>query len=357
MSLTQEVTVSETDAFATGQSDVWLRSSSATAGRIAAFDFVKGALVLLMVLYHWLNYYIGTHWGGYRYIRFLTPSFIFISGFLVSYVSLGAYAVDHARFRRRLFSRGAKLLIMFVALNVLAGVTIGERLDLRDSDPSTVLATIYAVFFSGDGRAAFDILVSIAYFLMLVPVVVAVARRLQLPLVAIACAVLAGVVIWGFVAHANPHVEMLAIGLLGLAAGERKASVFDAGRHRPMILMLAYLLYLWAVTRWNVIFPLQVVGVFLSLLTIYSAGDAWGTHRRIPHEIVLLGQYSLLSYVVQIAVLRFLRVALRPFDAAGAAVALPLIVTVVATLAIIETADRLRRRSRAFDRLYRTAFA
>src|SRR5207302_5956026 len=46
--------------------------------RLPALDFTKGALVLFMVLYHWLNYFVSTEGDFYRYLRFLTPSFIFI---------------------------------------------------------------------------------------------------------------------------------------------------------------------------------------------------------------------------------------------------------------------------------------
>src|SRR4051812_8978697 len=56
--------------------------------RVPALDFTKGALVLIMVLYHWMNYFIRADGDVYKYLRFLTPSFIFITGFLVSQVYL-----------------------------------------------------------------------------------------------------------------------------------------------------------------------------------------------------------------------------------------------------------------------------
>src|SRR5579872_386052 len=52
--------------------------------RVPALDFTKGALVLIMVLYHWMNYFIVLDWTYYRYLHFLTPSFIFITGFMIS---------------------------------------------------------------------------------------------------------------------------------------------------------------------------------------------------------------------------------------------------------------------------------
>src|SRR5690242_13803806 len=90
----------------------------AKASRIPALDFTKGALVLIMVLYHWINYFIGPDLD-YRYLRFLTPSFIFITGFLVSNVYLSKYRVNDPYLPKRLLTRGLKLLAVFIGLNVL----------------------------------------------------------------------------------------------------------------------------------------------------------------------------------------------------------------------------------------------
>src|ERR1051325_736043 len=62
--------------------------------RDAAIDFTKGTLVLFMVLYHWLNYFVGPQGHYYNYLRFLTPSFIFISGFMISRIQLSRYGFD-----------------------------------------------------------------------------------------------------------------------------------------------------------------------------------------------------------------------------------------------------------------------
>src|SRR6185503_19333445 len=89
---------------------------SANHPRNYALDFTKGALVLLMVFYHWLNYFIGPDFD-YRYLRFLTPSFIFITGFVISHVYFSKNT-DVGRLSSRLFTRGLKLLLLLVVLNV-----------------------------------------------------------------------------------------------------------------------------------------------------------------------------------------------------------------------------------------------
>src|SRR5208282_4816162 len=84
--------------------------------RNPALDFTKGALVLIMVLYHWMNYFQNLDWTYYKYLHFLTPSFIFIAGFMISNVYLSRYAAADRRLAKRLFTRGFKLIAIFLFL-------------------------------------------------------------------------------------------------------------------------------------------------------------------------------------------------------------------------------------------------
>src|SRR3984957_1256663 len=98
-------------------------AASSRPQRIPALDFTKGALVLIMVLYHWINYFIW-QWPYYEYLRFLTPSFIFITGFMVSHVYLSKYAAADPRLSKRLFTRGLKLMAIFLLLNLTRALIV-----------------------------------------------------------------------------------------------------------------------------------------------------------------------------------------------------------------------------------------
>src|SRR5277367_6080548 len=104
--------------------DMQTTASSPKAQRIPALDFTKGALVLIMVLYHWINYFIGPQWKYYLYLRFLTPSFIFITGFTISHVYLSKYTAADPRLWKRLFTRGLKLTTIFLALNLARNLVV-----------------------------------------------------------------------------------------------------------------------------------------------------------------------------------------------------------------------------------------
>jgi peptidoglycan/LPS O-acetylase OafA/YrhL len=315
-----------------------------------ALDFVKGMLVLVMVLYHWLNYYIGLGWFGYRYLRFLTPSFLLITGFLISRVYLRRYAGDSPDLRRRLVQRGAKLLVLFVALNALAWVTSASLLD-----PSLANAT--AVFVRGTGRAAFDILVPIGYFLMLAPLVLFVSARTGLSLTVPAAAVLLVTIGLNHFDVSNSHLELVAIAFVGLAAGASSDDRIEQTLPRPWVLVAVYVPYLVAITAWNVLYPLQVVGVCLSIMLLYTLGARWKGLPAVFRCIVDLGRYSLLCYIAQIAILQLLRRAVPPTALSGVTVAVPLVACLGLMIGAVYATHLARGRSRVADRLYRTVLA
>jgi peptidoglycan/LPS O-acetylase OafA/YrhL len=327
-----------------------------SAARVTHFDFVKGTLVLLMVLYHWLNYYIGLEWGGYRYLRFLTPAFIFITGFLVSHIYLQRYAPDDPRLHRRLASRGLKLLLLFIGLNLVAEFTIGGRLGLRSLDMSTWLTAANEVFIKGSPLAAFDVLVSIAYFLVLAPLVLLVSSRLHVHLWVLAAVAVVAVAMLAPSGRSSAHVEMLAIASIGLAAGASRHGGRLATLRGPAFLVPAYLLYVAAITWWNTPFLIQTIGVVLNLLVIDAVAVASGDGGVVQRRLIRIGQYSLFAYIAQIAVLQLLRRTLAPSSLAGLGVFLPFLLALAITTLAVELTEASRAQWRLVDRLYRTVF-
>ena len=147
------------------------------ADRLPALDFTKGALVLFMVLYHWLNYFVSADGAYYRYLRFLTPSFIFITGFLISHVYLSKYRITDPRLPRRLLTRGLKILGIFMLLNLGIGLVVPGEALLNSFSVSTLTSTYITGNFGSGRAAAFCVLVPISYLLILSAGLVVVYRR------------------------------------------------------------------------------------------------------------------------------------------------------------------------------------
>jgi peptidoglycan/LPS O-acetylase OafA/YrhL len=332
--------------------------------RIPALDFTKGALVLLMVLYHWINYFIGqevTYY--YKYLRFLTPSFIFIAGFMISNVYLSKYAAADPRLSKRLFTRGLKLFAIFLALN-LARILVVPFLG-TDSQAQNLLEpkNLFTVFVSGNfpvsgsKLVSFSILVPISYLLMLSGALMIPYRRYRYTFHVVCAAFLLGISILGMAGARSYDLEFVAMGMLGVLTGFAPIESINCLVRHPYLLALAYAGYVTAITLWDVYFPLLAVGTALSLMILYWMGTKGSESGKITGEAILLGKYSLLAYISQIAILQILAAAFHRLNVRFAGLVLSFLAAFAFTIVSVEIVDRARTRMAGVDRVYRWVFA
>jgi heparan-alpha-glucosaminide N-acetyltransferase-like protein len=325
-------------------------------GRIAALDFVKGALVLVMVLYHWLNYFVEADYF-YKYLRFLTPSFIFITGFIISHARLSKPTHQDGRGWRRLAHRGLKILAVFVVLNVIR-VMLVEGASPTLSYDSFVRTYITGTAVGGGSQkaASFFILVPIAYLLFIASLLTVAVKYFR-SAVHVACAIsFLAVVLLAVGGKESSVLELVSAGLLGTSIGYIPIERIQAFARNPLFLVPLFVGYLVALYSWGEIYAIQIVGVLVMLMVIdvaYGDADNPGTVRQV---VVLLGKYSLVGYIGQIAVLQILRRSTSHLDFGEATRYLALLGTVLMTLMIVWVTDRARSRVTAVDRLYVAVF-
>jgi hypothetical protein len=334
----------------------------ARPNRIAALDFTKGALVLIMVLYHWLNYFVGPNLD-YRYLRFLTPSFIFVTGFLVAHVYFSGQNAADPRLGKRLLIRGIKLLVIFVILNavrsILLPVLSGAHISFADQlSPGNLWAVgvVGNVPVTSSKLIAFYILVPISYLLLL-------SAGLSLPYRSfkysfhVACILfLSGILVLALNGRRSYNLEFITIGLLGAMAGFVSIQTINNFVRHPITLLLGYLSYVVAITAWNVPFPLLAVGVCLSVWAIYLAGLQEPESSRAGRHVILLGKHSLFGYVAQIAILQILSTTFRHVKPGPAVTVISFVAAFALTMLAVEVLERVKSRSLITDRLYKVAF-
>jgi peptidoglycan/LPS O-acetylase OafA/YrhL len=334
-----------------------------TTQRISALDFTKGALVLIMVLYHWINYFIGADWAYYQYLRFLTPSFIFITGFMVSNVYLSKYDPADRRLAQRLFTRGLKLLAIFLVLNVARSFIVPVLATGELVENPVNLRNIFIVFVSGNlsvvpGKlVSFSILVPISYLLMFSGVLMFPYRFYRYTFHVACGLLLSSILILGLLGEQSQNLELFTVGMLGVLIGFLPIAAINGFVRHPYLLGFAYLCYAGAITIWNVPFPLLIVGVSLSVAIIYLVGASGSESGRIKSEVILLGKYSLFGYISQIAVLQILSAGFHRVDLGVAALGISFVAAFALTMASVEIVDRARARTTGIDRLYKAVFA
>jgi hypothetical protein len=316
-----------------------------------------------MVVYHWLNYFYGPQGEIYNYLRFLTPSFIFIKGFLISHVHLVKYGADTAKLSRRLCTRGVKLLALFVALNALVSVLVPSSFVRSVLTGRTVAASLGAIFVVGDASggdggkiAAFGILVPISYLLILSSLLL-VARRFFRYVLLAACVLLLMCMIFSDLRGTQyPNLELVTVGLLGVVAGYVSGRQLQQVVKHGWVVVAVYCIYLAAITYWTVSYYTQIVGAFLTSALIYVGGVRAGS-KGLPSKIILLGKYSLFGYISQIAILQLLSLSLRHVSLTAAVLAGSLIAGLASTMFLVEAVDYSRRQSRVIDLAYKWIFA
>jgi len=336
--------------------------AKSSAQRISALDFTKGALVLIMVLYHWINYFVGPQWPYYFYLRFLTPSFIFITGFMVSHVYLSKYDPADSRLVKRLLVRGLKLIAIFVALNLARILVLPILSSARLVTSPLTADNFVTIFVTGNlpttsKLVSFSILVPIAYLLMLSGALMVPYRFFKYTF-HVTCALLllfiAGLA-WNDIRSLN--LEFLTIGMIGVLIGFAPIAALNKLVRHPLALAFTYICYLGAITVWNVPFSLLIVGVCLNVMVIYLMGVSWDEMNKIRGEVVLLGKYSLFGYISQIAVLQLLHAMLRYFEPEMWVLVISFVASFALTIVSVELVDRARAASRNADKLYKAVFA
>jgi peptidoglycan/LPS O-acetylase OafA/YrhL len=341
-----------------------MTTAGSKAQRNPALDFTKGALVLFMVLYHWLEYFVSTTGDFYRYIRFVTPSFIFITGFLISNVYLSKYEISDPRLPKRLLQRGLKILGIFVALNVIISLLFSQSYAGRILFTSFSVSNLVAIYVTGNtviggsGKvAAFYVLVPISYLLLLSAGLLILGRFFKYIFHTVFVLFLGGILVLDLAGLKSANLELLTIGLLGVLFGYVPIEKINRFVRHPYVIMGAYLCYLIAIRIWNATYPLQIVGVCLSVTLIYLVGtkeDEPGSARK---HVDLLGKYSLLGYIAQIAILQVLYRTLRHVNLGIGTLILSFFAAFALTMVSVEVVDYLRARSTVVDRLHRAIFA
>jgi hypothetical protein len=318
-------------------------------------DFVKGTLVIVMVIYHVMNYFSTARPEHYGYLRFINGAFVFASGYVIAIFYGERYRLAKFQVYKRLLGRGLKLLALFTLLNLLISVTGVTSYKNVDFSMRNYVANLAAIYGPGDGNVmAFQILVPISYVLLIAPLYLAWQKwRIALIMFTMTLALL-----WTFLGIAAPNVFFVLIGLVGLSLG-----------------MVVGTNDIYPVKSWFVIcFGLGVstlvmdrlsgnaltysLGISIVLLLIYNSAGLINLRSSISRVVVQMGQYSLVCYIAQIVFLYGLyRVLPKQKWPLGFELVLIFLAATLFLALMCMYLTHLRHRYELADRTYKLIFA
>lgn len=326
--------------------------------RDETLDAVRGMCVLAMVVHHCINYFPAY---SLFYWRFVSGTFPFLAGYLVTSVLVARATANQDRnyLGWRLLSRGIKLVALCVALNAALIFLLSLE---HKSKPSSILALLENVALYGNYKTvSFSLLVPIGYTIALGGLLLLL-RMMHWKVI-----VILGLIMFGYCAVAEEmltrkeyYLSFLSIGVFGMMVG--CASDWIVGKIAnttwyaivPWLVMQALITSLGTVES----YPIYCVNTMASLLLmsfVAQLGIKWEVDLRV---LVLLGRYSLLLYLAQIAALGLLQIISRKMvlgmEVTGFWIAI--LVLGVGQLLVAAGADKLRRWYPFSDRVYGWVF-
>jgi hypothetical protein len=327
-----------------------------SGNRIVALDWVKGALVVLMVIYHSINY-TGLMGVAFRLMAFLPTSFILITGLLLTSIYLAKFKATDWRLHRRLLVRGLKLIILFVLLNVSMILVRSSNVDDAGTALEDLASKWREIFFFPSKRiASSSMLIAIGYLLLLAPLVLALnsVKNWLLPMLTVL--LFAAGCYWEWVGTLNYYFSMVTFGIIGMCLGRIPLGKLEEISRRWAIVLPLYCAYRLCSYLFTELFPVQLAGTVLSLLILLGLALILSEESFIYRQCALLGRYSLFGYIFQLLALQVLRRVIRtpePIITFATLTVITLLLTWLGTVVV----EKLRRRARAVDASYKFVFA
>lgn len=310
-----------------------------------------------MVVYHTLNY-TTEYYLSFKYLSFLPPSFIFITGYLISSVYFARATGNQSQVQQRLLIRGGKLLLLFTLLNLMASVLLRRGHSEENLNLFSFFDHWQAVYITGTGRfAVFEVLLPIAYILILAPWLIWAGHRQRFFLPAIAVSLL---VLCAFLENSGyyfPNLNLLSAGTLGMLAGLVPSQKIAALGQYLVYTIIAYGVYFYLWTMVGQYFLVQILGATVAVALIFSLCLRLQLRGWPRTQFIRLGQYSLVAYIFQIGVLQALsRLTQRPAPLSFGGLFL-FAATLLLTLLCAHLIEMARIRSSTLEKLYKAVFA
>lgn len=331
-------------------------NSTSTTTRNVLLDFVKGVLVVVMVIYHVMNIFSTASAEAYGYIRFVSGSFIFLSGYIISTFYQHKFQVDGFGTSKRLVSRGLKILLVFSVLNILIHVTgIGNpnKAQIGLHQYVNYIAVIYGY---GDTRyASFQILLPIAYVLMISPLFLLCSRvgmMLALSsLIAAYCFSISGI--------QSVNLGFAIIGVIGICVGMIIGALrFSFSIKNVLLIFGCFITCIYLMEYLDRNLLAYSMGIMLIVKMLYDLGGRIRPENAFSNMTILFGKYSLICYITQIVFLQVLfRVLSRVKLDMGFEIISIVVVTNIFLLLLCLCLNFFRGQCRLIDRSYRFVFS
>jgi hypothetical protein len=311
-----------------------------------------------MVVYHALNY-LDTGSIPHDYLGFLPAAFITITGFLV----VQTYAHQRNSPPRasaiRLGARALKLISLFTVLNIAAHMVWTRDRYGAEMGLLVFFGNWEQVYLRGAVRGvAFDVLLPIAYTLLISIALLPLASRSPKALAALAVGFFTCCTFLGMVGCSTNNLNLISAGVIGVALGTFGVSNLNRLVQSPAPLAAAGAIYLALLLGGVDTYPTQTLTTLAALFILYASAYAISSDGWLSRQVNLLGRYSLIGYIVQILYLQggHLLLSDAPSPLIFNALILVIAIAILTWLTVV-CIEFVRPKYKMMDRDYKLLFA
>jgi hypothetical protein len=325
--------------------------------RILELDFTKGILVILMIIYHSINYFSPAT-SPRNYLLFLPTSFTMISGFIITNIYKTKYIHSSDTLTTRLVSRSLKIFILFTAVNMAALLIFPRQYNGVELNVELYLRNWVSIYILGGSRqAALEVLLPISYLLLIsIPILKLITKYTYF----IYGIILVSIIFCMTAEHSHNsiyNIDLVSAGIVGMAIGLiPQRAITDFMQRSFIILLLFFSLNIISYYAFGDMYIIQIYSTMVCITLIYAIGSRIDLQWWYSKQVRLIGRYSLLAYIIQILFLQIIvKTNLRNVTESSAVINIVLVIFMITWLTII-CVEYARSKSYAANGLYKMIF-
>jgi hypothetical protein len=321
--------------------------------RINEYDIIKGLCVIIMIMHHCYDYF-DLYSSNKIYLRFVTGAFVFFAGFMITNIYFRDNIINYEKISKRLIQRSFRLILLFIMFNSLIFIFIKNGLFLLHySNIDYLLKNIAIIFLIGKYKiVAFEILLPIAYVFLITGLIIKFNKGKYWIIIPVSIILFILCSLFYFFQTSGYNIRYLTIGLLGVSFGFISLDRFLFLKKYSIYFIVFYIFHLFAITHLKIYFPLYFLTVIINILLFYIISININTKNIFIKKIMLLGEYSLISYIFQIF---FLQIYSKLFKQ-DFIIAFNFLITLIITFLFIQTLDFLKSKYIIFNKIYKIFF-
>jgi hypothetical protein len=327
-----------------------------------AIDFVKGFMVVGMVVGHTLDYFVVGWPLLYDYVYYVGTGFIFFSGIMCGTVYLEKFKKDRKYVSLRLLVRGLKLFALFFVLNILIHLAVRENYTGQRLGINLIFDNLGSILLGGNSALmAFEILLPISYILLL-SILLLHSAKYKYPIYVLLISVICVLSL----SHIRMPYNLLngLFGVVGFYTGlictELKSRLRSKFTGIAVTLILSLYLFVLYPRGVNVEGNLILFFIYVNIITAasYLLGSFLKSYWVLPRILIKFGRYSLYLYLAHIV---FLQILYRLGVSRGKFIPVKTYTIIVAVCCLLAAlsylTDYVRGRFSIADKVYRFIFA